>query len=174
MDLRQKKTLRAIAQAFYTLRKQKKLETITVTELCRLAEISKATFYLHYRDLFDLSDKMQTQVIEAVFSNLINPMEILTNTAGFMQTFARAVELESERIQILFSDTQAGALPIRILQYLKSYIFAHAPELREDPKVQAFLTYHIMGGYYVCMDCGKSDYKEALKILEALQPRFPA
>ena len=51
MDLRKKKTLRAIRQAFYDLRKQKKLEAITVTELCRSAEISKAAFYLHYRDI---------------------------------------------------------------------------------------------------------------------------
>ena len=63
MDLRQKKTLRAIGQAFYALRKQKKLEAITVTELCKNAEISKATFYLHYKDIFDLSEKLQDEII---------------------------------------------------------------------------------------------------------------
>lgn len=66
MDLRKKKTLRAIRQAFYDLRKQKKLEAITVTELCRSAEISKAAFYLHYRDIYDLSEKLQAEVIESV------------------------------------------------------------------------------------------------------------
>ena len=55
MDLREKKTLRAIRTAFLQLRGQRPLEKITVKELCELAEISKATFYIHYRDLYDLS-----------------------------------------------------------------------------------------------------------------------
>ena len=54
MDLREKKTLRAIRTAFLQLRGQRPLEKITVKELCELAEISKATFYIHYRDLYDL------------------------------------------------------------------------------------------------------------------------
>lgn len=174
MDLRQKKTLRAIEHTFHTLLRQKKLEAITVTELCRQAEISKATFYLHYRDIFDLAEKMQNEVIQAVFSKLENPMDVLTNTTGFMQTLARAVEQETERIQILFSDNQAGALPIHILQYLKSYIFTHAPELKDDPRIQVFLNYHIMGGYYACIESSNNiGYKEALKILEEIQIWYP-
>ena len=172
MDLRQKKTLRAIEQAFYALRKQKKLEAITVTELCRNAEISKATFYLHYRDIFDLSGKMQDNVIEAVFSKLEDPMEILTDHTAFMTSFVRAVEQESERVKIVFSDSQSGTLPVRIVHYLKEQIFAKAPHLREDPKVQVFLTYFIMGGYYTCMESGESDYMKILKILETIQPQF--
>ena len=172
MDLRQKKTLRAIAQAFYTLRQQKKLEAITVTELCNQAEISKATFYLHYRDMFDLSEKMQNEVIQNIFSKLENPMEILTDPTGFMQTFTRVVEQESERIQVLFSHNQAGALPLCILQYLKTYIFTHIPELKDDPKIHVFLNYHIMGSYYACTESNMG-YKETLKILEEIQIHFP-
>ncbi len=173
MDLRKKKTLRSIRQAFYDLRKQKKLEAITVTELCRKAEISKAAFYLHYRDIFDLSEKLQIEVIEAVFSELENPMDILSNSAAFMQSFVQAVELESERIRIVFSDSQAGALPIHIVRYLKEHIFSQAPHLRDDPKIHVFLTYHIMGGYYACMEYpNQRNYKEVLKILEEIQPSF--
>lgn len=174
MDLRQKKTLRAITESFYELRKQKKLETITVTELCRSAEISKATFYLHYRDIFDLSEQLQHQVIESVFSKIEDPMKILTDSVGFMQSCVlAAVEEESERINILFSDSQAGALPIHILQYLKEHIFVKAPQLRDDPKVQVLLTYHVMGSYSACMENPNGiGYKEVLKILETI-PLFP-
>ena len=174
MDLRQKKTLRAIEQAFYTLRKQKKLEAITVTELCANAQISKATFYLHYRDLFDLSEKLQNELIEVVFSELENPMAILTEPAGFMRSFVRAVEQEFERITVLFSGSQAGLLPVQIVHHLKEYIFTHAPKLKDDPKIQVFLTYHVMGSYYACMERpNRGEYKEVLKILESIQPSLP-
>lgn len=173
MDLRQKKTLRAISRAFYVLRKQKKLEAITVTELCKAAEISKATFYLHYRDIFDLSERLQQEVVEAIFARMDDPMTVLTDYSGFMQSCVQAVEQESERIHVIFSDTQIGALPLNILQYLKEHIFANAPQLRDDPRIQVLLTYHVMGSYYACMENpGQIGYKQVLKILETIPP-FP-
>lgn len=59
MDLRTIKTKRNIKNAFIQLRTKKPLERITVKELAELAEISKATFYLHYHDVYDLSDQLQ-------------------------------------------------------------------------------------------------------------------
>ena len=173
MDLRQQKTLRAITRAFYELRKQKKLESITVTELCRQAEISKATFYLHYRDIFDLSDKLQSQIIESIFSKMGDPLEILTDSASFMRSCVQAIEQESQQINILFSDTQAGSLPTHILQYLKEHILTQSPQLQNDPKIQVLLTYHVMGSYYACMEnLNQIGYKQVLKILETIPP-FP-
>lgn len=43
MDLRERKTKRAIKDAFLQLRAKKPLERITIKELSDLAEISKAT-----------------------------------------------------------------------------------------------------------------------------------
>ena len=56
MDLREKKTKRNIRNAFIELRAKKPLERISIKELAELAEISKATFYLHYKDIYDLSE----------------------------------------------------------------------------------------------------------------------
>ena len=173
MDLRKQKTLRAIREAFLTLRRQKNLEAISVTELVALAEISKATFYLHYRDIYDLSEKLQQEILESVVARLKDPMDSLKDPKRFMYSFAGAVEAEADLISTVFSGSQTGALPVQILKILKESIFANAPELKNDPKVQVFLTYHIMGGYYACMESGESDYKKVLKILETLQPQLP-
>ena len=59
MDLREKKTKRNIRNAFIELRAKKPLERISIKELAELAEISKATFYLHYKDIYDLSENLQ-------------------------------------------------------------------------------------------------------------------
>ena len=78
MDLRTKKTQRAIREAFLRLRAKKPLERITVKELVELAEISKATFYLHYQDIYDLSDQLQQEVIEATLAKITHPEAFLT------------------------------------------------------------------------------------------------
>ena len=174
MDLRKQKTLRSIREAFFTLRRQKNLEAISVTELATLAEISKATFYLHYRDIYDLSEQLQKEVLEAVFVRLKDPMDVLNDPKRFLHSFVGAVEAEAELINTVFSSSQAGALPAQILRSLKEYIFANSPELKNDPKVQVFLTYHIMGGYYACMENAKQlGYKKCLRILEQLQASLP-
>ena len=174
MDLRKKKTLRAIREAFYELRNQKRLESITVTELCRIAEISKAAFYLHYRDIFDLSEKLQAEVFESIFSKIEDPMLVLTDPITFTNTFLAALESEKSLVNTLFSDTQAGALPTSIVSHLKEHIYAHTPQHRNNPIIPVYLTYLIMGSYYACMEnSNQLDYRQVLKILETIQPSPP-
>ena len=70
MDLRTKKTRRSIKNAFLQLRASKDIERITVKELADLAEISKATFYLHYHDVYDLSDDLEKEVIQSCLDSI--------------------------------------------------------------------------------------------------------
>ena len=63
MDLRQQRTRRSIVNAFLALRSEKPIETITVRELTERAQIHKATFYLHYHDIYDLSEALEWEVI---------------------------------------------------------------------------------------------------------------
>ena len=63
MDLRIEKTENAIRNAFIQLRAKKALEKITIKELCEAALIHKSTFYSQYRDIYDLSDTMETEVV---------------------------------------------------------------------------------------------------------------
>ena len=66
MDLRERKTKRAIKDAFLQLRVKKPLERIRVKELSELAQISKATFYLHYKDIYDLSEQLRNEVVQDI------------------------------------------------------------------------------------------------------------
>jgi len=170
MDLRKKKTLRAIKTAFYTLRESKNVEQISVTELTQKAEISKATFYLHYHDIFDLSEKLKQEVIRAVMSRLEDPMEILTDSISFMDKLVSALEAEKENVLPLFSGTQAAALPISLEANLKEYIFTHAPHLKNDARVNVYLTYHIQGGYYAYTEnVERLGYDQVIDVIAEIQ-----
>ena len=170
MDLRKKKTLRAIKEAFYELRTVKNLEQISVTELTQKAEISKATFYLHYRDIYDLSEQLQQEVIQFVFSQIEDPMAILSDAMSFMIQMVSALEAEKERITPLFSGSQAAALPISIEAHLKNHIFTHAPHLKENAKINVYLSYHIQGGYYAYLENVQTlGYSQVLNLLGEIQ-----
>ena len=56
-DRRTRYTRQTIKDTFLELLKQKSFTKITVTEVCKNAEINRGTFYLHYYDIHDvLSD----------------------------------------------------------------------------------------------------------------------
>lgn len=65
-DRRVRKTKKAIQDVFFELIKEKKLNEITIKELCAKADINKSTFYLHYRDIYDLADSIQRNLIQDV------------------------------------------------------------------------------------------------------------
>ena len=78
MDLRVKKTKSAIINSFLELRSKKPLERITVKELSDLAQINKATFYLHYKDIYDLSESLEDELLDNVLDRISHPNAVLT------------------------------------------------------------------------------------------------
>lgn len=149
MDLREKKTRRSIKNAFIQLRTKKPLERITVKELSELAQISKATFYLHYHDIYDLSDQLQKEVIKDVLSGLEQPGLTLQDTAAFTSALFHAFYAQQSLIGILFSGSQSSILPLSIERELKEYIFSQMPSARENAEFNISLTYRILGGFHV-------------------------
>ncbi len=152
MDLREKKTKRSIRSAFLQLRARKPLERITVKELCTLAEISKATFYLHYHDLYDLSDRLQQEVVQSILACITHPERFVSEHERFVRELFDAFHAQQNLIEILFSDAQAALLPVRIERELKEMIYRLEPSLREDVTRNILLTYQIQGGFSAYME----------------------
>ena len=148
MDLREKKTKRSIKNAFIQLRAHKPLERISVKELAELAEISKATFYLHYHDIYDLSDCLQKEVIQGVLNNIPKPELLLSDTPEFTKALFHAFLSQETLIDILFSGTQASVLSDNIEKELKKYIYQIMPDAKQDARLNILLTYQIQGGFH--------------------------
>ena len=148
MDLRKQKTQTAIQEAFLQLRREKNLEQISVTELSSVAQISKATFYLHYRDVFDLSEKLQKAAIQKVLEQTDISVSLLDHWSEFTKSMLLAVERNNSLLSVLFSGSQMAMCPILLEDYLRESILAGAPELKENMELSVRLTYHIQGGYH--------------------------
>ena len=65
-DRRVRKTRAILKQSLITLMKEKSIKHITVKELCEQSDINRGTFYLHYSDVFDLFEQVETEF----FNNL--------------------------------------------------------------------------------------------------------
>ncbi|MCR8643393.1 TetR/AcrR family transcriptional regulator [Paenibacillus sp. N1-5-1-14] len=63
LDLRVKRTLHLIRDAFLSLMDKKGFDHITVRDITECAEINRATFYLHYQDKHDLLQKIVDEMM---------------------------------------------------------------------------------------------------------------
>ena len=57
MDRRVRKTRESLITALITLLEKKNINEISVRELSELADINRGTFYLHYKDPYDMLKK---------------------------------------------------------------------------------------------------------------------
>ena len=59
-------TKRAIRDSFIALQQEKPIEKISVTEICKLADINRGTFYSHYSDPYHLRTCLEEELVEAM------------------------------------------------------------------------------------------------------------
>lgn len=64
LDRRTKYSLMAIRTALFELLKDKELRAITVTDICRVADVNRGTFYKYYRDVPDLFSQIEDTLVE--------------------------------------------------------------------------------------------------------------
>ena len=63
-DRRVKRTKKLLADALAALMKQKPLKSITVRELTELADLNRGTFYLHFKDVYDLAEQIENEIFD--------------------------------------------------------------------------------------------------------------
>ena len=148
MDLRVIKSKKSIHNAYMELRKNKQLHKITVKELCEKAMINKSTFYTYYEDIFDLSDKIETEIVNSVVNSISEPANILQNPASSVKELFNAFVEKAEPINIVFSGDSQSNLIGKITKVIKETVYDKYPEYRNDLSLSVILDYTIFGGYY--------------------------
>ena len=61
-DRRVRKTKRLLRQGLSQLMLEKSIKDITVRELAELVDINRGTFYIHYRDIYDMVAQLEEEI----------------------------------------------------------------------------------------------------------------
>ncbi len=86
VDLRTRRTIKAIKGAFSQLVLEKNYSDISITELAKRAEINRKTFYLHYSSLDDLVNDIEREIVETFLKSIEKELSEL-NVAGCISKF---------------------------------------------------------------------------------------
>jgi len=90
---RRKASRRRIEAAFVRLLQQKPMDEITVSEICKLAEVNRSTFYANYLDIYDLVDNVQLTMEQMVINDIYTEQsEPMGSHAQFVRLFRHIKE----------------------------------------------------------------------------------
>lgn len=169
MDIRAEKSRNKIINTFFRLRSKKNLEKITVTEICKIAKINKSTFYAHFHDIYDLSDYLETQLVDEILSTVEHPENSVFDKKSFTVEIAKAYIANTDKIEIIFSGSRSVFLPQRISKSIKNFVFERYPELANDSKTNISLTYSIYGGFYTYNENIKYGADKIVKVISEIE-----
>ncbi len=172
MDHRIEKTKRSIYNAFIEIRSKKPLERVTVKELCDKAQINKSTFYVYYEDVYDLSDKIENEIMDKIIQSIDSPEDIIDDPDVFTRELFLAYSSQSALISIVFSGTRSERLPCKIEEMIKEMLCSKHPEFASSPEKKMLVTYSVYGGYYAYnknLSCGEDS---VLKFIAEISKRI--
>lgn len=89
------RTDKAIMQAFIELLKEKAFEKITVQDILERTPVTRATFYAHYHDKYEIAERMLEQFLK---SREIVRIELIDSAPSRMNTIVRKSFLTNHEI----------------------------------------------------------------------------
>lgn len=95
-----RKTRRLIKKIFAEMLSEKKeLGKISVSELCKRADISRGSFYSHYDDIYGVAEDYENELIDAFFDNasLVGSCDIMT----FIDSIFEFIRKNNESYKLL-------------------------------------------------------------------------
>ena len=165
MDLRIQRTKNSIKEAFIELRRRKPIEKITVTELARHAGINKATFYLHYSDIYALSEEIEDALIDELIAgaadNFFDAPKECTN-----ELFKKFMD-NRRRLTMVFSGSRAAFFARKIEQRLKAVMYEKRPSFHTK-KNDIIISFLVQGMFHTVEECRDDNAQETFNIISQL------
>jgi len=154
-DRRARHTQSVIKESFLQLLRKKHIGKITVTEICKMAEINRATFYTHFHDPYDLLEHLETEcgdiMMEAINSILSEDRENL-HLYDLPALIHKVIE-SNETLNLL-SYTQPSSTNIRqrLFQELSSVIKPKLMKGFDFSEDEAHVVYTFLSSGYYAVD----------------------
>lgn len=124
-DRRVRRTKSLLTKGLMQLMEEKDIRDITVRELSDLADINRGTFYLHYKDIYELLEKIEDELFTE-FNDILNrhltgDFQSLTPRAIFEDIFS-FLEKHREEAKVMVGSHGDPAFVNRLKNLVKEHM----------------------------------------------------
>lgn len=163
IDRRVVRTKKMLRDALTDLMCEKGFDSITVSDLTSKADINRGTFYLHYRDKFDLLEQNEEELIEEIKKiknakpigreELMNEEALLNTPSPYNVKLFDYVKENAEFMKVLLGPRGNPAFHVKLKEVMRSNMERNImSEVQEDDMVTVPID--ILSAYAVSAQLG--------------------
>ena len=124
-DRRVRKTRKLLIEGLTQLLKEKSINEISVRELSDLVDINRGTFYLHYKDIFDMLTQIENDLfkeLDTLFSSH-SVEELKSSPLPIFKDIFRFAKTNSELFQIFLGPNGDSAFVNRTKELVRRHCY---------------------------------------------------
>ena len=142
-DRRVRRTKKLLTQALTQLLQEKQINEITVKELTDLADMNRGTYYLYYKDMFDMLEKIEDGMFEALdeIVSLHEHGDVSQQTKPILLDLFHFIEENQEMCRVLLSPHGDMNFLHRLNEVVREKCLKAWPDIRKE-KGEADFDYH--------------------------------
>ena len=143
-------TRMVIRNSLMELMKTKSILSVSIKEICELADISRSTFYVHYKDQYDLLKQIEEEAF-AYVENMLEKVKdkqrkkeivkMIEETLGYIAN-------NGNYIQVLLSENGDASFQMRLFQLLISHnvVLKKIPDYTQDDETMIYHSVYLIHG----------------------------
>ncbi|MFI3327079.1 MAG: TetR/AcrR family transcriptional regulator [Clostridia bacterium] len=144
---RTQKTQRELKNAFVDLLSKKRIEKIRVNEVAELAEVSRATFYLHFEDIYGIYDSVKNDILIDLWK-IFNKEDKSNSENVFIEIIENSINYIDENMSLFRAMTLNGNILDSMLKGMNEiYLEEFYPTEKTDYGIAEvnFVAWGLMG-----------------------------
>ena len=174
VDRRVRKTKRQLRLALMQLMSEKNVKDISVRELAAIADINRGTFYIHYKDVYDLLSQLEEEMAQGLIKvcQAHNAEEYNGSTFPYLSDLYQFIAEHADMCRVLLGANGDKAYTDRICGILRDehlYDFvAHFYPNNDPTLLDYFCAFIISGNLALALRWINSGMKESTEEMATL------
>lgn len=116
-DRRVRYSKMVLKESLIELMKKKSISKISISELCRFADINRNTFYNHYGTIEEVLNEVHEDVVERITESV----DLSLPVGAFLVNLFREMDLIRDTLRVLYSDTSNVLFMERLIIFSKEH-----------------------------------------------------
>lgn len=160
-------TKKVIKESLIELLQTKEIHQVTVTDICKKADINRGTFYTHYKDAFDLFQSMEDELFDQILK-YIQEIPVEDYNSVLLLNVLELIKENKDLCKVLFCNQRDSSILNRILMIASKIdirkIFDNS-KLIDDNLANYYMRYSVGGCLSIIETWLENDLPESPKEL---------
>ena len=154
MERNEKRKIRytkmVIRDSLTELMKTRSILRVSIKDICEIADISRSTFYAHYKDQYDLLRQIEEETL-AYFEDMLNKYKdkhSKKETARMLEEILTYIANNGDTIQVLLSENGDMNFQKKLFYHfiMHNQVTKYFSENRQDDETNTFYSVFIVNG----------------------------